>query len=67
MAALDQPDPGRPWYRRWTVVGVAILGVIQSLETAGAIPAGVMETIASYGDILGGVLVALGVYRRLPA
>lgn len=66
MAITKTPSADRPLYKRWTVIGVALIGVIQALEAEHLIPMGFTDTLANYGEIGGAILVSLGLYRHIP-
>ena len=63
---METPAADRPLYKRWTVVGIAIIGIVQALESQGLIPAGGLEKAAELGQVAGGILTALGLYRHIP-
>jgi len=60
------PAPDRPWYQRWTMLGVAIVVALRQAEAAGFIPEGTMQTAAGAGQVFGGFLTAAGLYRHIP-
>ena len=66
------PQPGRPLYRRMTLVGGAILAVALYLESQGVAPEGSYSALTESKDALlaaaesiGGLLTLFGVYRQV--
>lgn len=60
------PPADRPLYKRMTAQGVAVLAIIQILEDQHMIPMGLTNTLAEFGQLAGGLLVSLGLYRHIP-
>ena len=66
MSISNTPSAERPIYKRWTIIGVAIISLIQALTDADLVPVGTPELLASWGQIAGGFLTSLGLYRHIP-
>jgi len=62
----NTPDPERPIWKRWTVIGGTLLAAISFLEGQGAIPAGTGQELASVVQHAAALLAGLGIYRHIP-
>jgi len=75
MALADltkTPEPGRPLYKRLTLVGGAVLALVHYLESTGDAPPGTFEAFSetsshleAAGYSIGGILTLFGVYRQV--
>lgn len=64
VSILDKPQDGRPWYKRWTVLGASALAAITVLEANGLIPAGISDSLVTSAKTGSGFVASLGIYRQ---
>jgi hypothetical protein len=62
---METPAPGRPWYKRFTIVFGALTAALLSLEQSGQVPAGITQQVVDLGQNLTGFLTLFGLYRQV--
>lgn len=66
MALTTTPDADRPLWKRWTVIGGAILAIVNYGEAQELIPPGTATHLSTAAEHIAALLMGLGVYRHLP-
>ena len=62
---METPAPGRPWYKRYTIVFGALTAALLSLEQSGAIPQGLTQQVVDLSTNVTGFLALFGLYRQV--
>ena len=53
----------KPWYESFTAWGLILISTLQGVEAVGWVPPGTAESVVTFGQSLGGVMVVLGLRK----